>query len=353
MNSLIFPFWEDEVAADYYAVLGIPKSASDDEVKKAYRKLARRFHPDVNPGNAEAERRFKEIQEAYAVLSDPDTRRQYDTYGSADGPGFNPFSGAGGGAGAGWERPGGVRVDFGGGEMPDLGDLFSQFFGGAGPAAGPRQRRGDDQELQVEIDFEEAARGTSVTLPVQRQVRCSACNGTGRNGRSACSSCHGTGVVITTERIRVKIPEGIDSGQRVRVGGKGAEGAHGGRPGDLFVRVTVREHPHFKRSGDNIMTTVPVTFSEAYRGGEIEVGTIHGPVRAKIPAGTNSGRTFRLRGKGLRNMRTRAYGDHLYTVEIVVPKVVSPAGEEIARQVADLYGEDPRAGLPRSLDGVT
>ena len=164
-----------------------------------------------------------------------------------------------------------------------------------------------------------------------------------------CPSCHGSGVLISTERLRVKIPEGIADGQRVRVAGKGAEGRDGGSPGNLFVRVKVRPDAFFKRDGDNIITSIPVTFAEAYRGGEIEIGTVHGPVRAKVPSGTNSGRTFRLRGKGARNTKTRAYGDHLYTVQIVVPKVMSPAGEEAARTVADLYQSDPRKDLPTGL----
>jgi len=184
---------------------------------------------------------------------------------------------------------------------------------------------------------------------VQRQLGCSSCSGSGRSGRSRCPSCHGTGVVISTERLRVKIPEGIADGTRVRVAGKGAEGSTGGSPGDLLVRVNVKAHSFFEREGDNIHTTVPITFSEAYLGGEVEVGTIHGAVRAKVPAGTNSGKTFRLRGKGVKNTKTRAYGDHLYTVEIVVPKVVSPAGEESARRVSELYQGNPREGLPRTL----
>jgi molecular chaperone DnaJ len=155
--------------------------------------------------------------------------------------------------------------------------------------------------------------------------------------------------VVSTERLRVKIPEGVGDGQKVRVAGKGTEGRAGGSAGDLYVRVKVRQHRFFTRDGDNIHTTVPVTFTEAYRGGDIEVGTIHGPVRAKVPPGTNSGRTFRLRGKGVRNTKTRAYGDHLYTVQIVVPKVMSPAGEETARAVSDLYRENPRKDLPTSL----
>ena len=156
-------------------------------------------------------------------------------------------------------------------------------------------------------------------------------------------------MVIATERLKVKIPEGVRDGGRVRVAGKGGAGIAGGAAGDLYVRVKVRPHPFFKREGDDIRTTVPVTFPEAYLGAEIEVGTIHGPVRAKLPAGTQSGQTFRLRGKGARNPKTRAYGDHLYTVQVMVPKVVSPVGRDLARRVADLYTEDPRAGLPRGL----
>ncbi len=341
------------MAGDYYQTLGVSRTADAAEIKKAYRKLARKFHPDVNPGNESAEQKFKEIQEAYAVLSDADRRTQYDTFGTVEGDptaGFDPFrrarGRAGGGAGA-----GGFTVDFDGvGGFQDLGDIFGQFFGGARPGRARRApRRGEDHELAVEVSFEDAVRGTTVSLPVQRQMQCAACGGAGQQSRSSCASCHGAGVVISTERMRVKIPEGVTDGTRVRVGGKGAEGVLGGSPGDLFVRVKVRPHPFFEREGDDIRTTVPVTFPEAYLGGEIEVGTVHGPVRAKVPAGTSSGRTFRLRGKGVRNTRTRAYGDHLYTVEIVVPRVVSPVGEESARRVADLYQGNPRDGLPRSL----
>jgi len=156
-------------------------------------------------------------------------------------------------------------------------------------------------------------------------------------------------MVISTERLRVKLPEGVSDGARVRVPGKGSEGTLGGRTGDFYVRVRIRRHPFFVRNGDDIHSTVPVTFPEAYRGGDIEVGTVHGPVRAKIPAGTNSNQVFRLRGKGVRNMKTRAYGDHLYTVQVVVPRVMSPVGEEVAKRVAELYTTDPREGLPKGL----
>jgi molecular chaperone DnaJ len=341
------------VARDYYSVLGVERSAEAAEIKKAYRKLARKFHPDVNPDNPDAEKRFKEIQEAYAVLSDPEKRRQYDTYGHVEGvgdPGFDPFRRSGGS----WRDAGGVRFDFGdiGGAprgFQDLGDLFGDLFGRRRGAKATRERRGPDQEVEIEVAFGDAVRGTAVTIPVQRQVQCSVCGGSGNSSGRVCPSCHGAGVVVSTERLRVKVPEGVADGQRVRVAGKGGEGRGGAKAGDLFVRVRVKPHQFFTRDGDHIHTTVPVTFSEAYRGGEIEVGTIHGPVRAKVPAGTNSGRTFRLRGKGVRNTRTRAYGDHLYTVQIVVPKVMSPAGEEAARAVAELYQKNPRKDLPTGL----
>lgn len=340
------------MGADYYKILGVSRSADASEIKKAYRKLARKYHPDVNPGNEDAEAKFKEIQEAYAVLSDSKRRKQYDTFGTVDGDptvGFDPFRRARERSSG--QTAGGFRVDFDGiGGFQDLGDIFSQFFGVEAPGRGrPAPRRGADQELTVEVNFADAVQGTVVNLPVQRQLRCATCSGGGRSGRGVCPSCHGAGTVISTERLRVKIPEGVADGTRVRVAGKGAEGGEGGPPGDLFVRVRVKPHRFFEREGDNIHTTIPITFSEAYLGGEIEVGTIHGPVRAKVPPGTNSGRTFRLRGKGVRNTKTRAYGDHLYTVEIVVPQVVSPAGEESARRVAELYRGNPRDGLPRAL----
>lgn len=346
------PAVEENVATDYYKILGVSKTADGPEIKKAYRKLARKYHPDVNPGNDEAEKRFKEIQEAYAVLSDTKRRKQYDTFGTVDGDptaGFDPFRTARRRAGS--QGPEGFRVDFDGvGGFQDLGDIFGQFFGGSRPGRRANvPRRGSDQELTVEVGFSEAVQGTTVNLPVQRQLRCSECGGTGSVGRGVCPSCRGAQFVIATERLRVKIPEGVADGTKVRVAGKGAEGARGGAPGDLFVRIKVRPHAFFEREGDNIHTTVPITFAEAYLGSEVEIGTVHGAVRAKVPAGTNSGRTFRLRGKGVRNTRTRAYGDHLYTVEIVVPKVVSPVGEETARRIGELYQGNPRDGLPRAL----
>ncbi len=337
------------MARDYYQVLGVERGASTAEIKKAYRKLARKFHPDVNPGKPETEAKFKEIQEAYSVLADDDKRRQYDTFGRVDeqpGAGFDPFAQARGGRQ--WRDAGGFRVDvgdLGGDQFQDLGDLFGDLFGGRRAARASGPRKGDTTETTIEISFEEAVKGTTAVLPVQRQIPCAVCQGSARD----CHACHGVGLVITTERLRVKIAEGIADGNKIRLAGKGNPGQHGGLAGDLIVNVRVADHPFFKRSGDNVETTVPITYTEAYRGGQIEVGTIHGPVRATVPPGTDSGRTFRLRGKGARNLKTMVHGDHLYTVQIVVPRVLSPAGEESARRVADLYPGNPRDGLPRGL----
>jgi len=323
---------------DLYEVLGVSRQAGAEEIKKAYRRLARRHHPDVNPGSAEAERRFKEIQEAYAVLSDPDKRRQYDQFGTVDEAEIarrwqarRPTGGRGGGF---------TFRDLGG--VGDLGELFGELFGGFGrrTAAGPAPAA----EATVEIDLAGAVRGTSVVVPVRRQVTCPQCGGSGTGGSGPCGRCGGAGALVQTDRVRVKIPAGIGDGDRVRA-------TVGGRPGgEVAVVVRVRPDRFFERRGDDIHTVVPVTFPEAYLGAEIEVGTIHGPVRAKIPAGTQSGQKFRLRGKGVRNVRTGVNGDHVYTVQVVVPRVVSPAGREAARRAGELYSADPRAGLPRSLD---
>ncbi len=326
---------------DLYEVLGIGRNASEDEIKKAYRKLARRYHPDVNPGNPDAGKRFREIQEAYAVLSDADKRARYDQFGTVDDGGAAPRQGR-----ARWTtRPAPEGFDFRSfGGFADLGDIFGNLFGGFGKRAGPAAEAA--LEVSVELEFAQAVRGTSVVVPVRRDVPCGQCGGSGSVGGGTCPRCHGSGVLVQTDRLRVRLPAGVGDGDRVRASLKD------GSRREVAVVVRVRPHPYFERKGDDIYTVVPVTFSEAYLGAEVEIGTIHGPVRARIPPGTQSGQRFRLRGKGVRNVRTGVNGDHYYAVQVTVPRVVSPAGREAARRVGELYAGagDPRAGLPRSLD---
>jgi len=323
---------------DLYKVLGVARDASADEIKKAYRKLARRFHPDVNPGNAEAEKRFKDIQEAYGILSDTEKRQQYDTFGTVDGPAQGWRSQGGGGGGP------FHRVEFRGFDsFGDLGDLFGNIFGGFGGRSQRQAQRPAPVEARVELDLAQAVEGAAVVVPLRREVTCPACSGTGLEGQNRCSRCAGSGVLLHTDRLRVKIPAGVKDGDRVRAAAPGDGHA------DASVVVKVRPHRYFERKGDDIFIAVPITFAEAYLGAEIEIGTLSGPVRVKIPPGTQSGQKFRLRGKGVRNVRTGVPGDHYYTVQVTVPKVVSPAGKDAVRRLAELYTDDPRKGLPRSL----
>lgn len=318
---------------DLYAVLGVSRDATAEEIKKAYRKWARKFHPDVNPGNPEAERRFKEIQEAYQVLSDPEKRAQYDRFGTVAEAEMAARAAARAGARSPFE---GFRVHFGG--FSDLGDLFGDLFGRVKQRAHPAA---EPLEATVELSFAQAVGGATVVVPIRREVRCSACGGSGVHAGAICFRCRGSGSLVHTDRLRVRIPAGVGDGDRVRTR------TPDGREATVVVKVT--RHPYFERKGDDIYTVVPVTFSEAYLGAEIEIGTIHGPVRTRIPPGSSSGRKFRLRGKGVRNVRTGVFGDHYYTIEVIVPKVVSPAGRELAQRLAELYGENPRANLPLSL----
>ena len=306
---------------DYYDLLGVKKSASDDEIKKAYRTLAKKFHPDKNKGNKDAENKFKEISEAYAVLSDKEKREQYDRLGKeafSGGGGGNPFTGGGANPFAGFDfgqftgrgKRGGANA--GARRGGDFTDIFSDLFGGGGFQQGPE--RGPDFEAETTIDFRDAVLGTTLELRMDGKA------------------------------VKVKIPEGVSDGQRLRLRGKGGEGSNGGPAGDLNLLIHVRPHPFFERRGDDIHIDLPITIGEAVRGAQVEVPTIHGPVKAKIPAATQGGQTFRLTGKGVK--KKNGAGDHYYRVEISVPK---DAPAEAVDQIEAAYPDNPRANLKVAL----
>jgi molecular chaperone DnaJ len=359
---------------DYYEVLGVDKSASDDEIKKAYRKAAKKYHPDLNPGDKEAEAKFKEIGEAYEVLSDPEKKARYDQYGFA---GVDPNFGAGSGFGGG---------GFGGFDV-DLGSIFSDFFGGGSSAGSARRngpRKGDNVRTGVTLTFEEAAfgcekevtasriescqkcngtgsadgsapetcsacGGSGVTRTVrqtpfgamQQQTTCQRCGGTGKTVKNPCPTCRGKGKVRKNKKISVKIPAGVDNGQAVRVAGEGSVGTMGGGKGDLLVEINVLPHAIFEREGSDVLCEMPITFVQAALGGELEVPTLDGKVRYNIPEGTQTGTTFRLKGKGIPEVgySTRR-GDQYVTVTIETPKNLNKEQKELLKKFADCSGEE-------------
>lgn len=337
---------------DYYEVLGVARGASEADVKKAYRRLARKLHPDVNPGDKTAQKRFQEVQEAYDVLKDAEKRRAYDRFGHAGAsPGFDPAAAAGagfGGRGGFGGAPQGAPYEFSwessGG---DFGDLFGSMFGGGRFRTDPA--KGKDVSGTIEVPFRDAVLGGTTTLSLRREKVCETCGGTGRSGKGPCPTCHGRGRVVETENVRIKIPEGTEDGGTIRVPSKGGAGLQGGAVGDLYVTVRVTPHPYFERLGDDVHAYVPVTVKEAYAGAEVDVPTIHGVVRARIPPGTQGRQKLRLRGKGVKNPRTGQTGDHIYTIRVTVPRAVTPAGVDAATLLESLYDRPVREDLPRGL----
>ncbi len=361
---------------DYYKILGVGKNASDEEIKKAYRKLARRYHPDQNAGDKKAEERFKEISQAHDILSDPEKRKQYDR-------GSGPF---------GFNVPGGFDPSsFGGG----FGDILSNLFGAAGGAGaggtrgggvrgGRTQVRGRDLETEVSLTFDQAVQGAQVPLAVPTSQPCPTCHGTGAKpgttpkvcpvcgGRGVesqsqgifsisqpCSNCHGSGTIIedpcstcggtgaqrSVRRMRVNIPAGVRDGSRIRLAGKGEPGPRGGDPGDLYVVTRVASSPVFKRVGDNLEVEVPLSIPEAIRGGVIEVPTLHGSKRLRVPRGTKHGTVQRLRGEGPPKLAGKGRGDIHYRFVIDVPDALSAEQSEAIDRLSQVMNGDPRAKL--------
>lgn len=355
---------------DLYAVLGVTKTASADELKKAYRKLARKYHPDLNPGNKQAEEKFKEISFAHDVLTDPKKRKLYDEFG-AEGlqAGFEPerareyrrWAESGHGFSFRPEAGGSEGFDFSGFEQPrgrrrraeserSFSDIFSELFGagaaGAGGATEPgAAQRGQDLEHPIEVDFLDAIRGTRTGVTIRRPAPCPQCGGTGRHNLRACTRCSGTGSVEEREKLTVKIPPGVGDGARVRVKGKGGVG-RGGPPGDLYFVVKTRPHPHLKREGKDLVMEVPITVGEAMHGATIEVPTPDGRVQVKVPKGSQSGQRLRLRGRGVPDPKGGTPGDLYIRPMVQVPK--NGASERLKDAVEALeraYAGDPRADL--------
>ena len=374
---------------DYYELLGVPRKAGAKDIRAAFRKLARKYHPDLNPGDKSSEEKFKQLQEAYDVLSDSKKRQMYDQYGFYSDN--LPPGGPGGEGGHGGEQD--VNFDFGGfdfggssgaaGGGSSFRDLFSQFFSGGRGSAGmePEHEPGGDLEYQLEIDFWDAVRGAVKKLSITRLDTCETCHGTGAVGspqtctacggtgtiqqaagkmkfnvpctrcggtgklRTLCKTCGGEGRVRRSETIDVRIPAGVSNGARVRVPGKGNSGTMGAPPGDLYLRVVVKPHEFFERRGDDLYTKIPVTVSEATLGAKIEVPTIDGRSIVRIPPGTNSGKTLRLKEKGVPSARNGARGDQYVEIQVVVPPPTDERVRNLMRELESVAPGDPRKDL--------
>jgi molecular chaperone DnaJ len=315
-------------AKDYYSILGVNRNASDKEIKAAFRRLARQYHPDVNPGNKAAEEKFKEINLAFEVLSDPDKRKKYDKYGENWQYGEQMEAARQQASSGGWsftqQGNAGESVQF---DEGDLEGIFGNLFGGRSSPFGRRSsrpRRGQDLEYEVEVTLEEAFNGTLRNISLQGQTTCSTCKGTGRIQNLACSVCRGSGVVVDTKRLEVRIPAGVDNGSRVRIAGKGQPGSAGAPAGDLYLIIKLRPHAQFKRKGDDLMVDVGVPLTTAALGGEIQVPTLKGAkLVLRIPPETQNEQVFRLSGQGMPHLGSTARGDLLATVKITMPKGLS------------------------------
>ena len=367
----------DWVDKDFYKVLGVGRDADQDQIKRAYRKLAQKHHPDANPGNKEAEEKFKDISEAYATLSDPDQRKEYDEVRTmVDSGGFRGFGGTG-------QYGAGQRV-----RVEDLSDLFGGIGGLGDLFGGSRSRtsapqRGADLTAELHLTFDEAVRGVDTEVTVRGEATCSRCHGSGAEPgtdvtvcptcrgsgtvaqnqgvfsfaspcpqcrgsgmliEQACAKCHGSGTEVRARNVKVRVPSGVKPGGTIRLKGKGAPGRNGGPPGDLLIKTHVAHHQVFGRRGDDLTVRVPITYSEAVLGAKVEVPTLNGSVTLKVPPGTPGGKTFRVRGKGIDRGKGKS-GDLLATVDVVVPQKVSRDAKKLLEELRAFEPENPRANL--------
>jgi molecular chaperone DnaJ len=362
---------------DFYEILGVAKNASDDDIKKAYRKLAMKYHPDRNPDSKGAEEKFKEAKEAYEMLSDPQKREAYDRYGHA---GVDPNMGGGGFGGA---NAGGFADAFG----DIFGDIFGNARGGAGRGSGPQVYRGADLRYNLDITLEQAAHGFDTTIRVPSWDGCDVCHGSGAKPgtqpttcptcgghgqvrmqqgffsiQQTCPKCHGTGKIIPepcancggagrikrNKTLEVKIPAGIDDGMRIRSSGNGEPGMNGGPPGDLYVEIHIKPHPVFQRDGDDLHCEIPISFAKAALGGEVEVPTLNGKASFTLPEGTQTGKTFRLRGKGIKGVRSGFPGDLFCHVAVETPIKLTDRQRELLRELDRLTVEGGAKHSPQS-----